>query len=221
MTIKRGHLMAKGQSRYTDLTGKTFGRLVPFRHEIVGGKQVYWFCKCSCGKEKRVMAQPLVLGSTRSCGCLNDEVRRANATHGATRNAKHSPEYTCWHSMKQRCSNPNNLRYARYGGRGITVCESWLEFAPFLQHMGPRPSLKHTIERIDNNLGYSPINCIWATKAEQNRNNSRNRFFTFRGEKLCVADWMIRTGLKHATIHNRLKYWSVERALTQRPSLLT
>lgn len=208
--------MAKGQPRAHDLTGITFGRLnVTSLHEKRGRNRIYWFCSCACGATKWVIADALKAGSTRSCGCLNDQTRRTIRKPGAMIDGKHSPEYTSWHSMKQRCTNPNNKKYLRYGGRGITFCERWMDFANFLSDMGQRPSLKHTLERKENSGNYHPKNCVWATKAEQNRNHSRNRFITFRGETLCIADWIKRTGITHTTLHYRLKHWTIEKALTE------
>lgn len=138
---------------------------------------------------------------------------------GATRDGKHSPEYTSWHSMKQRCTNPKNKRYRRYGARGIVVCQEWADdFSKFLSDMGPRPTPKHTLERRDNNGSYYADNCVWATKATQNRNHSRNHNITFNGETLCVTDWAARIGIKQHTLLHRLKVWPVERALTEPPN---
>lgn len=202
----------------TNLAGQTFGRLtVSDTSEIRGRRRTYWLCKCTCGNSKWVIADALKNGATRSCGCLNDETRRTVRRPGAIQNGKYSPEYIAWHSMKQRCLNPNNDRYERYGGRGITVCDRWMQFTPFLTDMGPKPSLKHTIERVDNNKGYEPGNCIWATKATQNRNHSRNRYYTFNGRRLCVTDWAAVIGIKQNTLLTRLARWPVERALTEPP----
>ena len=159
------------------------------------------------------MAQSLTKGATRSCGCLNDETRRIGK-HGGNRVGARTLEYQSWASMIQRCTNPKNRKYHRYGARGVGVCPEWSDFTQFLKDMGPRPSAKHTLEREDNDLGYSPGNCIWATKAVQNRNHSRNRFVTFNGETLCLIDWAQRIGVPYPTLHYRLNNWPVDRALT-------
>lgn len=197
------------------LAGLVFGRLTATtKCEIRGRRRTYWLCHCLCGEDKWVISDALKTGATRSCGCLNDEARRT-PKHGGTINAKHTPEYATWHSMKQRCTNPTNRRFNRYGGRGIVVCPQWMNSFPrFLADMGPRP-LSTSLDRIDNDGNYSPDNCRWAANILQSRNTSRNRFFTLNGETLCLADWSKRTGIAHATLHHRLKIWSVERALTE------
>lgn len=197
------------------LTGQSFGRLtVTDRSEIRGRRRVYWLCRCQCGKEKWVIADALKSGLTKSCGCLNDQVRREQATHGATRDGKHSPEYTVWHSMKQRCGNPKNLKFALYGGRGIAICKEWENsFEQFLIDMGPRPPGK-TIDRFpDLNGNYEPGNCRWATYGEQNRNTARNHMITFAGQTMCLTDWATRIGIKPNTLSHRLTVWPLDRAL--------
>lgn len=201
--------------RAHDLTNQVFSRLtVTARHEIRGRRRVYWMCACVCGSLKWVIADALKSGATQSCGCLNKEILR-EGKHGATRDGAHTPEYASWHSMKQRCENPSNDRYPRYGGRGISVCAEWAaSFEQFLADMGSRPP-NTSLERRENNEGYSPSNCEWATPRAQSRNTSRNRMYTHDGLTLCIADWCQRTGLPHATLHARLARWPVDRALTE------
>jgi hypothetical protein len=127
-----------------------------------------------------------------------------------------TPEFGIWLRMLDRCRNPNRRAYHRYGGRGITVCDRWHSFAAFLEDMGERPSSKHTLDRIDNEAGYSPENCRWATWKEQQQNRSNNHRLTFQGETLCLSEWAQRVGIKKTTLQERLyRGWSVERALEE------
>lgn len=98
-------------------------------------------------------------------------------------------EYQCWQDMRRRCLNPKRRDYARYGGRGIKVCDRWASFATFLADMGPRPSPKHSLDRIDNLGHYEPGNCKWATAAEQTRNRRSNLHVTIDGVTKVAADW--------------------------------
>lgn len=125
-------------------------------------------------------------------------------------------EYRIWASMVQRCNNPNAAAYPRYGGRGIALDARWHLFANFIADMGPRPTASHQIERQDNDGPYSPGNCRWATRAEQNRNRSDTQLLTHNGRTLCLRDWAAHLGMAEGTLRSRvLRGWPVERALTQ------
>lgn len=126
-----------------------------------------------------------------------------------------APEYNAWASMKSRCGNPHDPGYARYGGRGIGVCERWrASFASFLADMGPRPSPRHSLERRDNNGPYCPENCLWATAVEQARNRRNTRFLTVT---LPVAAWAERTGLRYKTFWRRLDLGMTPETAVTRP----
>lgn len=141
------------------------------------------------------------------------------ATRQYTRPKKRDmPEYRWWQNMLNRCRNPITPAYRNYGGRGIAVCERWLTFENFLADIGPRPSPKHTLDRIDNARGYESGNVRWATKAEQMRNTRRNTWITAFGETMCGADWAQRNGLSPGTISTRLKMgWPSEWVVTAFP----
>lgn len=176
------------------LTGNKFGRLtVIYKAENAKGikrERTAWLCHCSCGNEKIISTDSLRAGFTVSCGCFGVKARtvlyKMNTTHGK----KNTDEYEIWCSMKSRCFNPKDNGYKNYGGRGIVVCDEWAnDFMAFLNHIGERPTKKHSIDRIDNNKSYEPGNVRWATKREQSRNQRSNRNFTHKGKIQCLSAW--------------------------------
>ncbi len=208
--------------RFIDLFGQTFSNLtvLGYAGEDRSGKQVrdLWWCQCKCGSITKPRADHLRSGNTTNCGCVRRaKVGAVRETHGHCKNHSHSAEYGIWCAMIQRCHANDNAAYRHYGGRGITVCPRWREsFAAFLADMGPRPGKGWAIERADNNSGYQPDNCRWATHREQMQNTRRNHFITFQGTTLCVTEWARRIGIPAPTLFNRLhdSKWSVEKALT-------
>lgn len=197
-------------SAFKDLKNKVFGELTVIarsrkRHSTGA---IMWYCRCSCGKQLHVRGGALTLSErpTRSCGCIRLERAIASRkTHGATFNGKFTTEYSTWHSMIQRCHNPNNEKFPDYGGRGIVVCEQWRNsFEQFLKDMGYKPNPKLTIDRRDNNKGYEPGNCYWATRAEQQKNRRNARLITLNGRTETAHMWSKILGIPSRTIHNRL-----------------
>jgi hypothetical protein len=152
-----------------DITGRTFGRLTVLRRDENFGEHSGWLCECACGKTRSIPRPNLVQGFTRSCGCLNAELASARRLkHGQSKGVR---EYRIWCAMKARCTYPKSIRWMRYGGRGITVCERWLHsFEAFLADMGPCPSPKHSIDRVNNDGNYEVGNVRWATSSEQAKN---------------------------------------------------
>lgn len=196
-----------------DLSGQIFGRLTVITE---GGRssngRVKWLCVCECGNEKEIDNGSLKKGVSTSCGCYNKELLSLRKVHGAGQTV----EYKAWSEIKRRCFNQKRNGYESYGGRGITVCERWLNsFEKFLEDMGLRPSKLHSVDRIDNNLNYEPTNCKWSTRAEQNRNTRRNINVTINGETKVLKDWADAFGLEYDKVKNRVRRlnWSIEEAL--------
>ncbi|MFB6873719.1 hypothetical protein [Streptomyces sp. NPDC056323] len=198
-----------------NLTGQRFGRLVVIAEAGRQDRKVTWLCRCDCGTESTVRGANLRSGHTTSCGCWKRErIVEASRTHGQSS----SRLYKIWRGMVRRTSDPNNPDYARYGGRGISVCEDWRKsFEAFARDMGKRPE-GMTLDRIDNDGNYEPSNCRWSTATEQARNKRSNRLLTYAGQTLPISVWAEHTGIRGHTISSRIRCgWSVERALTVPP----
>ena len=199
-------------SAFKNILNHRFGRLTVIEFRGMRRGESLWRCQCDCGGEVTTTKSHL-RGNTRSCGCLQIENRIQKATtHGGRR----KPEYKVWAGIKSRCYCKTNSRYADYGGRGIKVCDRWLEsFANFYADMGPRPSPQHELDRFpDNNGDYRPGNCRWTTSRQNNRNRRNNRQIAFDGKCLCVTEWAEVTGLTISAINHRLDDgWSPERIL--------
>lgn len=216
--------------RFIDLTGKRFGRLLVIEYAGFAKTKAMWHCQCDCGSCVTLNRGTLVDGTTQSCGCLQRELTSSRSTKhkGGRINVEDgrkaaSPELKIYQGMLRRCSKPNHHRYHYYGGRGIRVCDRWLNgnacmggFECFLEDMGPRPSRKHSIERENNEGDYDPGNCHWATIKEQANNKRDNRYVLANGAKRTASQWATVTGIGAATIISRLnKGWSPEDAVTR------
>jgi hypothetical protein len=199
-----------------NLSGQQFDRLTVRERGPHKGRHTQWYCDCVCGTTCLVTTQHLRSGRTRSCGCL----RRENSqdmryTHRMTG----TPEYYAWNNMRKRCLDPTGKSYANYGGRGITICDAWLDsFDRFYADLGPRPGPGYTVERRDNNLGYHPDNCSWETRKVQARNTRTNRLVTLNGRTATLTEWLETAIVSKATVYRRLnRGWSIEHALTTPP----
>lgn len=129
---------------------------------------------------------------------------------------KDHPLYQRWEGMRARCKNPNHVAYGRYGAIGLKVCASWDDFWKFVEDMGPQPTKIHTIDRLNNELGYSSDNCRWATPAEQSRNTERNYWIEHEGHRLTIRDWEIKNGVRKGMYEmRRLRGWPDIEIVTQ------
>lgn len=185
-----------------NLLGQRFGRLVVLTEDAPRGYVKYWICECDCGTRKSVRTSHLRLGKIKSCGCLRHE-NISNLKHGHTRQGNFSGEYKSWAAARGRCANPNNSRWDDYGGRGITICDRWLEsFEAFYEDMGDRPTPKHTLERKDNDGPYSPDNCAWATRGEQANNKRDTLRVEHEGRQYSLAQLADHLGLNRQRLRH-------------------
>lgn len=181
-------------------------------------------CKCDCGKSVQVEKYNLSTGNTSRCPeCAKAARGLSKRTHGhswltAKRGSLESKCYYTWQAIKRRCNNPGDKRYSDYGGRGIRVCAEWeTSYEAFLGDMGLPPSADHQIDRIENDEGYSPGNCRWASRKENGRNKRNNSIIHAKGKSATVSEWAEETGLKRETIQRRLfRGWPHEDAISKR-----
>jgi len=196
--------MKSPSNAWKNIVGVTFNYLTVLEYKSNG----IWLAQCKCGNKTLVKTSKLNNGHTKSCGCI----KRFNALK---HNGSETSEYHSWSSMKGRCNNPNNPAFVNYGGRGITVCKEWNSFETFLADMGPCP-IGYSIERINNNLGYNPQNCIWATPKTQNLNKRSNFIIEYKNKNYPLVTLCKKLNLNYKTVFARLRVlnWSVDKALT-------
>jgi hypothetical protein len=201
---------------HQDLSGLIFTRLIIMKCSGKTRKRnTLWECLCNCGNTVELEGHALKSGNTQSCGCLQRELflsKRYSLKHG-----KHGTKaYRTWNGIRQRCCNPNYHAYKDYGGRGITLCPEWESFEVFYQDMGDPPSLKHSIERIRNDEGYSPSNCVWATAREQTRNRRNTIFLKIGEDSKSLGEWAEQYAVPCQLLYDRVIRlgWEPIRALT-------
>lgn len=205
-----------------NIAGKKFGRWRVLEPRKIG-KSATWLCRCECGLEKVVYQQNLITGKSKSCGCLFREIMAEVNKRQGTHRKTHTRLYRIWSGMKSRCyNNKTCLNFKLYGGKGITVCEEWLDnFIAFYNWSMANGYEEHlTIDRINGNKGYEPDNCRWATHKEQQQNLSTNRKLTIFGETKNITQWVSdnRCTVSRNLLSFRLrKGWNPEVALTQKP----
>ena len=167
-------------------------------------------CVCDCGNNVTYTYRKLSRNRIKSCGCLRNGSR---FLHGMS----DSIEYKSWEAMIDRCYNSKNTHYKRYGGRGISVCDKWrYSFHEFLKDIGRRPHLKYTLDRINNELNYTPDNCKWSTKTEQSFNKSNNILIEYNGHIKNLSVWAKEININSGTLSSRLKGgWTIEDSLNR------
>lgn len=195
-----------------NLIGERFGRLVVIKQ---GGRTnqnaIKWVCQCDCGNTKEVSIGHLTNGDTKSCGCLAKEyIGKLALKHGHSKNGVVSAEYYAWKGMNNRCYNEKYYLYHRYGGRGIKVCDRWLEsFENFYEDMGDRPSNKYSLDRINNDGNYEPSNCRWATQKQQSSNKENNKWIEYGNKKMIQSEWARELNIENKKLHYYLKTWNI------------
>lgn len=200
---------------FKDLTGQRFGRLTVLYRVQNRGASTMWKCRCDCGNERNISANSLHNGTSASCGCMRRELAAEKHTK---HNHCHSRLYTIYNNMKARCYRVTNHKYPRYGGRGIKLCDEWLndfgKFFDWAMANGYQENL--TIDRIDNDGDYEPSNCRWVTNVEQSNNRSSNHLIEFQGQTRNITEWSKITGLSYSAISSRINKleWSPEKALS-------
>lgn len=196
-------ISVKSLAKHSKLIGKKFGKLTI---KSIAGKNkwgaVLYNCICDCGVMCVSFKTSLISRMCKSCGCLHAEsASKSNQTHGLSK----LPEYEIWKAMKARCYNPNHKGFHNYGGRGICVCDRWLDsFETFYSDMGPRSDKVLTVERENNDGDYGPENCHWDTRKVQARNRRNNKVFTFNGQTKCITEWAEELNVSQFTLYSRI-----------------
>lgn len=195
------------------LDGNKYGRLTVIKTFRENGRTKVE-CICECGNTKVILADNLKRGKIKSCGCYHDEAAKDN---NITHNLRYTRIYNIFMGMKHRCFNKNNRAYSRYGGKGVTICDEWLNnFKAFYDW-----SISHgyddtlSIDRIDSNGNYEPNNCRWANRKTQSQNRTNIKTYTYNGETHYLSEWAAILNIKKATLANRIKQgWSIEKAFS-------
>ncbi len=199
--------------KFIDLTGERFGKLKVLSFAYKKGTRTYWKCKCDCGGERIVSNDHLKRGDVIDCGCYKKHISHSTK-HGMCK----TRIYRIWTLMKYRCFNPNRPEYKSYGGRGITVCDEWLDFAKFMKwslENGYTDDL--TLDRIDTNGNYCPENCRWTTNDVQANNKRTCRYITYNGQTKTITQWAKSNNLPYYILKKRIDLlgWSFERAISE------
>lgn len=194
--------------KFIDLTGQRFGKLTVVKIDKKSNDGHYkWLCKCDCGAKKSILGKSLNSGKTKSCGCL---IREKTINRNLIHNMSKTRIYSIWIRMKKSCYSKNNSNYKHYGGRGIRICDEWLDkengfmnFYNWAINNGYREDL--SIDRIDVNGNYEPINCRWADAIQQANNRTNNHYIIFNEEKHTMTEWSRILNISYATLKTRAR----------------
>lgn len=204
-------------AKHQDLTGMKFGRLTVLKEvEKEGSGDYKWLCQCDCGNVVVKSGNSMKSGNTKSCGCIKRELLAKRNRENRKWDIKNDRIHRIWGAMRHRCYSKNDVHYDNYGGKGITICDEWLNnfevFQEWALSNGYSDNL--TIDRIDGNKGYCPENCRWATQKEQANNFSRNKVLEYRGETHTLSEWCEILGLNYGRTKARINScgWTVKEA---------
>lgn len=201
-----------------DMAGTTINGIFVIARNGSGNGKALWNCRCACSAVFPAIGTALRQGRLHGCPkCAKARIVAAATKHGLVG----TREYNSYNAMKSRCYNPKDKRYSRYGGRGIEVCERWLEsFTNFISDMGMQPSSDHSIERVERDKSYEPGNCVWATRVEQANNRSNNTVLEINGRTQTMVQWSRESGVNRTVILRRMKRGIVGESLINKGVLL-
>ena len=203
-----------------DLKGQKFGRLTVLERDGNKGHEPTWKCVCECGNFTTVIGAELRKGNTTSCGCYAKEVTskrmKGKAPHNKRHNMTKTRIYKTWSAMKRRCHNPHDTSYYRYGGKGIEICDEWNNFDNFYAWaISNGYSDNLTIDRIDNQKGYQPDNCRWATQKVQANNKTNNHKVCYKDKYYTIAQLSDMFNIPYKKLWKRIKLnWDIEKAVS-------
>jgi len=201
--------------KFIDLSGNRFGKLtaISVDHKSENSTRVYWYCKCDCGGTRIVSNDHLRDGSIIDCGCYKKHLATWKK-HGMY----NTKLYSVWSLMKERCYNQKRKEYHNYGGRGVKVCDEWLDSKLFIEwaiNNGYKEGL--TLDRKDNDGDYCPDNCRWVSRKEQQNNRRNNRLISHNGKTKTITQWAEDNNLPYYILKKRIDKlgWSFERAISE------
>lgn len=195
-----------------NLTGQKFGRWTVISEAPRHGQTRYWLCQCDCGTVREVRQQNLINGQSTSCGCYHREEAKSIGNRSRKHGDFGTHLYGIWAGMKRRCYNPHTKYYEDYGGRGIKVCDKWLDYVPFKEWATSHGySEGMSIERLDVNGNYCPENCTWIPKNQQNRNKRNTIRIEYKGKTYTLKEISEITHIKEHTLFARYQRgWTSE-----------